>query len=185
MNSKALGLIETEGLTCAIEAADTAVKAAQVKLMGYELARGRGMVTVKISGDVGAVQAAVNAAVAAAGKVGTVVTSLVIPRPHEALLPLIDNLDTVLTQEQCCAHGEKELEKSPDRETLHESPEEKSPEKPVEEAVCNLCKDPACRRRKGEPRFRCLHYEKEEQEKEQPPPQTVNADDNIPEENPS
>ena len=185
MINQALGLIETEGLTCAVEAADAAVKAAQVDLIGYELSRGRGLVTVKVRGDVGAVQAAINAAVAAAGKVGKVVTVSVIPRPHAALLPLIDNPDTVLNQEQRCAQGEKKPEPSPDRETTENSLGEKSPEKTAEEVVCNLCKDPACLRRKGEPRSRCLHYEKEEPEKEQPQPQTVNDDDNVPEENPA
>ena len=158
MINQALGLIETEGLIGAIEAADAAVKAARVELIGYELTRGRGMVTVKVRGDVGAVQAAVNAAVAAANKVGKVVTSLVIPRPHEELSSLIDGFDTVPKQKQQCAREQKEQKTRLEQETPSEKLGEDSSEKTVEETVCNLCKDPACRRRKGEPRSRCLLY---------------------------
>jgi hypothetical protein len=77
----ALGLIETAGLTAAIEAADTAVKAANVRLIGYELARGDGYTCVKVEGDVGAVKAAVDSARASAAKIGRVVSTRVIPRP--------------------------------------------------------------------------------------------------------
>jgi microcompartment protein CcmL/EutN len=81
MTGNALGFIETIGLTAAIEAADSAVKSANVRLLGYELAKGDGMTTVKIEGDVGAVKAAVKAAEAAAAKVGHVVSVHIIPRP--------------------------------------------------------------------------------------------------------
>jgi ethanolamine utilization protein EutM len=174
MNDKALGLIETRGLTGAIEAADAATKAAQVKLMGYELTRGQGLVTVKLRGDVSAVQAAVSAGVTAAGRVGTVVSSLVIPRPHEALSSLIDSPETVLneqkeqeviedTQEEDTQ--EEDLTKSPVGEPPAEKaadPDLETEEEEVAEEVCNLCGDPACLRRKGEARSSCLHYEKEE-----------------------
>ena len=60
--NKSLGLIETEGLAAGIEAADAAVKSANVELIGYELTKGGGWTTVKIQGDVGAVKAAVDAA---------------------------------------------------------------------------------------------------------------------------
>ena len=83
MTSQALGLIETVGLPAAVEAADAAMKAANVQLIGYEKTRGGGLVTVKIRGDVGAVQAAVASAVAAASKVGRVYSHHVIPRPHD------------------------------------------------------------------------------------------------------
>lgn len=95
MKARALGLIETVGLTAAIEAADTAVKAASVTLLGYELTRGGGLVTVKIEGDVGAVKASVNAAAAAAGKVGQVWAKHVIARPHEESVPLVRSPETV------------------------------------------------------------------------------------------
>ncbi len=81
MNSEALGMIETKGLTAAIEAADAMVKAASVTLAGMEKI-GSGLVTVMVRGDVGAVKAAVEAGNAAACNVGEVVSCHVIPRPH-------------------------------------------------------------------------------------------------------
>lgn len=82
----ALGLIEAVGLTTAITALDAAGKAADVKLVGYEKVIGAGKavsVTIHIAGEVAAVKASVEAGVAAACKVGTVLSHHVIPRPHE------------------------------------------------------------------------------------------------------
>ena len=76
----ALGLIETRGLVGAIEAADAATKAADVKLVGRERADA-GLITIKLTGDVAAVRAAVDAGAAAAQRVGELVSSHVIPRP--------------------------------------------------------------------------------------------------------
>jgi ethanolamine utilization protein EutM len=84
MQAQSLGLIETLGYTAAVEAADAACKAAVVSLLGHELA-GKGLVTVKVTGDVAAVKAAVAAGASAAGKVGRVVSVHVIPRPHAQL----------------------------------------------------------------------------------------------------
>ena len=78
----ALGLIETRGLVAAIEAADAMVKAAKVKFLGRQKVKA-GLVAVMVSGDVGAVKAAVDAGTAACRRVGEVVSSHVIPRPHE------------------------------------------------------------------------------------------------------
>ncbi|MGL4986121.1 MAG: BMC domain-containing protein [Treponemataceae bacterium] len=76
---EALGLIETFGLTCAIEAADAMLKAANISLQGLDFVKG-GQVTVSIRGDVGAVKAAVDAGSVAAQKVGKVLSCHVIPR---------------------------------------------------------------------------------------------------------
>jgi len=81
MSQEALGLIETRGMVGAIEAADAMVKAASVKLENWEKI-GSGLVTVMVRGDVGAVKSAVEAGAAAAERVGEVVSSHVIPRPH-------------------------------------------------------------------------------------------------------
>ena len=86
---KALGLIETIGLVTAIEAADAAVKSANVTLVGYENTRGGGKITVKVVGDVGAVQAAVAAGVAAAERIGKVYVQRIIPRPSDEIDALI------------------------------------------------------------------------------------------------
>lgn len=81
---EALGLIETKGLVCLIEASDAMLKAANVKLIGWTKI-GSGMVTALITGDVAAVKAAVDAGVSAAQRIGEVVSSQVIPRPHEEI----------------------------------------------------------------------------------------------------
>ena len=81
---KALGMIETKGLVGMVEAADAMVKAARVSLQKYEKIGG-GYVTALVRGDVGAVSAAVDAGVAAAERVGELVSSHVIPNPHPDL----------------------------------------------------------------------------------------------------
>ena len=91
MAQESLGMIETRGLTAAIEAADAMVKAAEVTLVGTEKI-GSGLVSVMVRGDVGAVKAAVEAGSAAANALGEVIATHVIPRPHadvEKLLPAI------------------------------------------------------------------------------------------------
>lgn len=91
MAQEALGMIETRGLTAAIEAADTMLKAANVSLVGTEKI-GSGLVTVMVRGDVGAVKSAVESGSDAAGRLGELVASHVIPRPHtdvEKILPAI------------------------------------------------------------------------------------------------
>jgi microcompartment protein CcmL/EutN len=77
----ALGMVECFGLVAMIEAADTMVKTANVKLVGYERIDA-GLVTAIVRGEVGAVKAAVEAGAAAARKIGTVTATHVIPRPH-------------------------------------------------------------------------------------------------------
>lgn len=89
MAQEALGMIETRGLTAAIEAADAMVKSAEVTLVGTEKI-GSGLVSVMVRGDVGAVKAAVDSGAAAAAKLGEIIATHVIPRPHadvEKILP--------------------------------------------------------------------------------------------------
>ena len=89
MVQQALGMVETRGLTAAIEAADAMTKSAEVTLVGTEKI-GSGLVTVMVRGDVGAVKAAVEAG--SASRLGELVATHVIPRPHtdvEKILPTI------------------------------------------------------------------------------------------------
>ena len=89
MVQQALGMVETRGLTAAIEAADAMTKSAEVTLVGTEKI-GSGLVTVMVRGDVGAVKAAVESGAAAASRLGELVAQHVIPRPHsdvESILP--------------------------------------------------------------------------------------------------
>ena len=89
MVQQALGMVETRGLVAAIEAADAMLKAANVELVGTEKI-GSGLVSVMVRGDVGAVKAAVEAGLAASQKLGEIIATHVIPRPHtdvEKILP--------------------------------------------------------------------------------------------------
>jgi ethanolamine utilization protein EutM len=84
---ESLGIIETIGLATAVQAADAAVKAANVTVSSYNKIGG-GKVNIFIRGDVAAVKAAVDAAVASASQIGKVEGNTVIPRPSEKLSPV-------------------------------------------------------------------------------------------------
>jgi len=84
---EALGIVETIGLATAVQAADAAVKAANVTVGNYNTIGG-GKVNIFVRGDVAAVKAAVEAAVASASQIGKVAASTVIPRPSEKLSPV-------------------------------------------------------------------------------------------------
>ena len=89
MTQQALGMVETRGLVAAIEAADAMLKSANVVLVGTEKI-GSGLVSVMVRGDVGAVKSAVEAGAANASRLGELVATHVIPRPHndvEKILP--------------------------------------------------------------------------------------------------
>lgn len=88
----ALGFIETVGLVAAIASADAAVKAANIRLIGRENSKGGGCITVKIAGDIGAVNAALSAAKGACEQVSRVWAVHSIARPagniHDTFAPL-------------------------------------------------------------------------------------------------
>ncbi|MBU3158833.1 BMC domain-containing protein [Clostridium frigoris] len=192
MSRGALGLIETVGLAAAIEAADTCMKSANVELIGYELTKGYGMVTVKIKGDVSAVKAAIESAKVSAANVNTVYATLVIPRPVDKLDLMIESSKTIGLENKF--FNKKEMieineEKIVEEQTIveesvvvvnsiivdgavQEQPEVTSKdtsaiitqEKPSE-GICNLCYDPKCSRKKGMPRKACIHYKDSEGDK--------------------
>ena len=91
IGQSALGMIETRGIVASIEAADAMVKAANVSLVGQTKVGG-GLVSVMIRGEVGAVKAATDAGASAANKVGEVVSVHLIPRPHDEVETLLDQL---------------------------------------------------------------------------------------------
>ena len=114
---RALGMIETRGLIGAIEAADAMVKAAKVRLLDKEKTTG-GLVIIKVIGEVGAVRSAVDAGSRAAEKVGELISTHVIPRPHNevedlmlypGVLSLID--EAIVTETVAPVQGQIELEK--------------------------------------------------------------------------
>lgn len=133
----ALGLIETVGLAAAVEAADAAVKSANIELVGYELTKGGGMVTIKLQGEVGAVNAAVEAGCAAAERINKVFGRLVIPRPHEDMDKIVYSKETV---------GSERKTTITNLDVDMNKPE-----------MCNLCNDPECTRKKGELKTLCIH----------------------------
>lgn len=90
----AIGLIETRGLVAAVEAVDVCLKAANVEFVSYKFTTG-GLVCVIVSGEVGAVRAAVDAGAAAADKVGEVIAVHVIPRPAGDVVNIMDKIDGV------------------------------------------------------------------------------------------
>ena len=93
MAQEALGMVETRGLVAAIEASDAMCKSANVVLVGTEKI-GSGLVTVMVRGDVGAVKSSVESGAQAACKLGELVATHVIPRPHtdvEMILPQINS----------------------------------------------------------------------------------------------
>lgn len=168
---KALGMIETVGLAAAIEAADTAVKSANVTLVGYELTKGGGMVTVKFEGDVGAVKAAVEAGVIAAERVGKVFSKHIIPRPGYGVDKIVYSNDTIGQGDPCKDHKPDAVE---DNDPLEDTAPELESEQILEDNQsfleyadsertgltedCNICNDPKCPRRKGDLKSSCIHY---------------------------
>lgn len=87
--SESIGLIETRGLTGSIEAADAMAKAASVSLV-KQVSIGGAYLTVLVKGDVGSVKAAVEAGAEAADRVGELVASHVMARPHEDLMKFFE-----------------------------------------------------------------------------------------------
>jgi microcompartment protein CcmL/EutN len=85
VNGTALGLIETKGWVGSVEATDAMLKAANVEVV-KSIQIGGAFVTTIVRGDVGSVKAAVDAGAEAAGRVGEVIASHVIARPHSDLL---------------------------------------------------------------------------------------------------
>jgi ethanolamine utilization protein EutM len=93
---EALGMVECRGFVAMVEAADAMVKGANVHLVGYENIDA-GLVTAIVRGEVGAVRAAVDAGAAAASRIGEVVSTHIIPRPHSEVdegLPILHTGET-------------------------------------------------------------------------------------------
>ena len=123
---QALGLIETRGLIAAIESADAMLKAAEVRLVERTFVKG-GIVTITVTGDVAACRASVDAAASAVARMGgTILSTHVIPRPHESLDgSMIGSVDPVWEQEES-----ENTEDKADEETSKEEPEAAGEEKP-------------------------------------------------------
>ncbi len=145
-----LGIIETVGLVAAIEAADFALKTANVELIGYEISKGDGLVTVKIRGDVSSVNEAIKSASISAGKVNIVFARTVIARPDEGIEKLIITDETVgiLKSVNDNSSSKEGIEEETDQLKMAEE----------RKTTCNICMDPKCPRKKGEIRSICIHH---------------------------
>lgn len=159
----------------AICCADAAVKAANVTLIGYEITKGGGQVTVKLGGDVGAVQAAVAAGAAAVEQIGRVIGTLIIPRPHAEIKPILFNKENIIYSQTAVGAQPANGEESPAGDVPEPLPVAGTDAPPNsggdgsggEEAVittrshrkatCNICGDPECPRHKGDPHDKCIH----------------------------
>lgn len=165
ISKKALGLIETVGLAAATEAADQAVKSANVELVGYELSKGGGMVTVKIVGDVGAVKAAVQAAVHSAGVISKVVSAKVIARPSPQIEPMVLSPETVgsgVAKVKEVPIAPKQEEEEPEKQALTSEEAQTEETKIEEEAESEAEEEP-----------------QESSEKEVTPEEKASAESNI------
>lgn len=89
MAQKAIGLIETKGLACLVQATDAMLKAADVKLVGPMKNVGSGLCSAVIEGDVAAVKASIEVGSQSASEHGEVVSVHVIPRPHDEVGPIL------------------------------------------------------------------------------------------------
>lgn len=125
---EAIGLIEVVGLVAAIEAADVCTKAANVKILALNKV-GSGIMTLTISGDVGAVKAAVDAGTISASRLGKLRASHVIPRiSKDAYQILKDKPKVEVKSENKNAEIEEtlvqDLAENPLVETISETVEE-------------------------------------------------------------
>lgn len=184
-----LGLLEVSGLALAIGAADAMAKAASVSLIDIEKTNGSGWMLIRLTGDVASVQAAISTGAAFAQQHHGLVSSAVLARPADALMahwqaPQRESIATAPASLREPAHeaaaerGITEICVPEKVETaaplpvdtvtdktsdvvIGEEPQDTHGEAPSALNVsCNLCLDPACRRHKGEPRFRCIHAAK-------------------------
>lgn len=82
---QALGMIEVRGFATAVKVADVMAKVANIDLIETKMTRGGGWMAVFIEGDVGAVQASIQAGRAEAQSQAAFIAAKVIPRPIKDL----------------------------------------------------------------------------------------------------
>jgi microcompartment protein CcmL/EutN len=180
---KSLGLLEIKGLASAILVADSMAKTASITIVGIETCKGGGWQTIKVLGDVAAVQASLSAGSELARRNHCFVAQKTLSRPDESTMktwgtpvsekttPVTNTIDQPMKAPELepAAEVESTVEDQPEIALKKEAPmsviaEEEIPSGPDAdnevEASCNLCGDPSCQRLKGEPHTKCLHYTK-------------------------
>lgn len=182
---KSLGYVECNGLSGAVVAADRMLKTADVELNSIQNTKGNGWVTLQVSGELSAITVAVQAVKDYLPDV--YVTSAIIGRPATGLNSLgkTDLLQPNPEKQQNIAEKEKVTEPSSIKEEIVQKSEnsaepsvqtERSLEVKDEieasdsssdkqdtnsndnEVTCNMCGDPKCPRKLGEPHKKCIHY---------------------------
>ena len=98
--NQSLGLLEVKGLLGAITMSDVMVKASNVHVVNIDRANGFGWFTVKVVGDVGAVQSAVEAGAMVAKEMGCFISSKVIPRVSQTVIDVFLQEETVPAKEE-------------------------------------------------------------------------------------
>lgn len=139
--SKSLGLLEVVGLSTAISASDVMVKTANVSLSDIEITKGNGYMTIKIKGDVAAVNASVSAGKTFAMKLNKFVSAKVIARPVPAVMEHlaadahreVEESTLVVKEEASVEEGHDNQEKQEGQQSSEESEEEDHEEVPAEE----------------------------------------------------
>ncbi len=172
---KSLGLLEIKGLASAIVIADAMAKTAAVTLVGIETCKGGGWQTIKVTGDVAAVQASLQTGSELAKRNNCFIAQKTLSRPDQTVFdtwgkPLANAVKAKPVEnvsESAPLVEEKEQEKQEPELVIEEKATEEAlvaTEIPAEEtpaeATCNICNDPLCPRIKGEPRIKCLHNAK-------------------------
>ncbi|MEC4725578.1 BMC domain-containing protein [Shewanella sp. D64] len=124
--NKSYGFVEVRGLALAITTADLMVKSANVALIDAEKTNGGGWILVKVAGDIGAVQAAVEVGSNHAKQHNGLIAANVIARPDSELVNLLNKqIETKRELEpELQSEHEPKLERVPEKRTeLTEKPE--------------------------------------------------------------
>lgn len=121
---QAVGLVEVRGLASAVTIADTMLKVANVALLGVEKAKGQGWMTIKITGDVAAVTASVDAGKSKSIETSSYVSALVIPRPAENLEKLFFNKE-IKKEVEVAADIESKESTEPEKKEIEKIPDQK------------------------------------------------------------
>jgi microcompartment protein CcmL/EutN len=159
-----LGLLEVSGFALAVNTADAMAKSASVKLVGIDTCKGGGWMTIKITGDVAAVDAALSTGAAFAVKHGGLIAKSLLARPDTQLMQQVVPSKTKVekpspTPEPAEAQPivQEEVAETTAGEMTPDQEGEPTLDFPDGKVTCNLCQDPLCPRQKGEPRNKCLH----------------------------
>lgn len=168
-----LGLIEVKGLALAIMVADNMAKCAAIEVVDIENTNGSGWMLIKVTGDVAGVQAAVHSGSSLAQSCGGLISKTVLSNPDnqltkQALRTASKTSNQSVQQDDAIEHNRQDdkqpvIDEPTVEETTHKFESNETQDQPSEtleerfEATCNICQDPACPRKKGDPRVDCIH----------------------------